>query len=80
MARSRDAEAGGELAMKRMSVTEVKRNFSSVLRRVASGESIEVTRRGVTAGKIQPHPAVLARIASQDKLVGRRKPTKNWQR
>jgi prevent-host-death family protein len=38
----------------RLSATDVARNFSDVLNRVAAGEEIEVTRAGVAVAAIAP--------------------------
>ncbi len=40
--------------MARMTATEVARNFSQVLNRVADGEEIEVTRNGATVALLRP--------------------------
>jgi len=45
--------------MTRLSATEVARNFSDVLNRVAAGEEIEVTRAGAPVAVIGPPKARL---------------------
>jgi prevent-host-death family protein len=40
--------------MARLSATEIARNFSAVLNRIASGEEIEITRNGATVAVIAP--------------------------
>lgn len=43
--------------MARLTATEVARNFSAVLNRVAAGEEIDVTRNGATIAVIGPAKA-----------------------
>lgn len=40
--------------MLRVGITEAKRQFSEVLRRVSEGETIMITKHGVPVGKIEP--------------------------
>ena len=40
--------------MTRLSATDIARNFSTVLNRIASGEEIEVTRNGATVAVMAP--------------------------
>ena len=40
--------------MPRLTATEVARNFSAVLNRVAAGEEIEIARNGATVAVIRP--------------------------
>ncbi|MCC7409181.1 MAG: type II toxin-antitoxin system prevent-host-death family antitoxin [Phycisphaeraceae bacterium] len=43
-----------ERAMRRMSITEVRRHFGSVLAAAKRGESTLITRRGVPVARIMP--------------------------
>jgi prevent-host-death family protein len=42
------------LGVTRLSATEIARNFSAILNRVAAGEEIEITRNGTTIALIGP--------------------------
>ncbi len=51
--------------MPRMTATEIARNFSAVLNRVAAGEEIEIVRNGAVVAVIGP---AKARFVSADRL------------
>jgi len=49
-----------------MTATEVSRNFSDVLNRVAAGEEIEIVRNGATVAKLGAPPG--ARLLSAERF------------
>lgn len=51
--------------MARLTATEIARNFSAILNRVARGEEIEITRNGTTIAVISPPKT---RVLSPDRL------------
>lgn len=55
-----------------MSATEVSRNFSAVINRVAAGEEIEIVRNGATVAELRrpPWPRRLAGDAWHTFVVG----------
>ncbi len=55
-----------------MSATEVSRNFSAVINRVAAGEEIEIVRNGATVAELRrpPRPRRLAGDAWRTFVAG----------
>jgi prevent-host-death family protein len=53
--------------MTRLTASEVARNFSAILNRVAAGEEIEVTRAGAAVAVIAP-PRPRPRLLSADRF------------
>ena len=60
--------------MKTTTVRELRNNYSKVLKWVAKGEEVEVTRRGKIVAKVVPPPSATATQVdwSQSAALGRR--------
>ena len=57
--------------MRTVSATDANRNFSGLLRDVASGESVLIVSRGTPVAKISPVEAKNAAIAAREALLSR---------
>jgi len=60
-----------EQTMRTVTATDANRNFSGLLRDVASGESILIVSRGTAVAKISPVDAKNAAMAAKETLLSR---------
>jgi prevent-host-death family protein len=66
--------------MHRIGIRELRQNASVYLERVKSGESIEVTERGVPIAVLSPAPvtSLIDRLVAEGKVVEPRSDIRDW--